>query len=241
MVNEIFALGNYPKLQPDASFAQKLFRLLKIYGLLLLVLFFAVAPLLLLTDKFVTLVVHHKSLNELNRHLFQSLHKKIGFVGSILFVCLAGPMFEELIFRFPLSFTKRKVTIGLSIALFYFGASFYHPHNLIMVKLGAEIVLAILVFGICYAYVPDIPLNLSDHLKKQLIILSIVLFALMHISNYRPVDLKLFWIYSIYVVPQLIMGIGITYTRFKNGFLWGLALHCLINTVTTLLTFGIVK
>jgi len=239
MFQEIFDTGNYLNLQSDNSFGDKLMRVLKVYGLLLLLLVFAVGPLTALTDKFVTVVMHHKSLNELNRNLFKQLHKKIGFVNSILFVCLLGPMFEELIFRFPLSFTKRRVTIALIIALFYFSASFYHPHSLVMLKLSIEVIVTLIIGGLCYAFVPDTPLNISPKRKTQLIVLSITLFGLMHISNYQPIDLPLLWIYPIYVIPQVVLGFGITYVRFKNGFGWGLALHCLINTITTLFTFWV--
>jgi len=34
------------------------------------------------------------------------------------------------------------------------------------------------------------------------------------------------------------MGLALSYVRFKNGFIWGIALHCLINSVATTLAFN---
>jgi hypothetical protein len=235
MLNEIFKISDYPYLQPDTNFTDKLVRLVKTYGWLFLALL-AIGPILLLADKFVTDVLHHKSLAAHNRQLFKELHKKLGFVDSLLLICLAGPFFEEMIFRFPLTLKKRNVIISGLIALFYFSSILFN------VKVAGILLLSEIPFvGIgcllVWRLVPVAPLNVSAAGKRRFIIASICLFGLMHISNFRPLDTALLWIYPIYVIPQLLMGWAISYTRLKNGFAWGLALHCLINTVATVLSF----
>lgn len=235
MLKEIFAISNYPFLQQDGDFSTKLLRIVKTYGALFLMMM-AVGPILLLADKLVTDVLHHKSFNLQNKQLFQQLFKKLGFVSSYIFICVVGPVFEELIFRFPLSFTRRSVVISALIALFYFSGSVYHPQGL-MLKVGLEIIIAAVIFILCGLYIPDTPLNLTPPQKRGYIILSICLFGMMHILNYRPVALNLIWLYPVFVIPQLLMGWAMTYIRFKNGFIWGIALHCLINTLSTLISF----
>ena len=145
-------------------------------------------------------------------------------------------MFEELIFRLALSFKKRDAAIALLVALFYFGGSVYHPHVLIL-KIILEVFIAAAIIALCYTYIADIAFNLNLIHKKQLIILSILLFGLMHVFNYRPVDYRILWIYPVFVIPQLLMGWAIAYVRFKNGFVWGIALLCLINTVSTFVAY----
>ncbi|MES2276863.1 MAG: CPBP family glutamic-type intramembrane protease [Bacteroidota bacterium] len=235
MLKEIFFISNYPHLERGSPFANKLVTFFKTYGLLLLVMI-AIGPVLILADKFVTHVLHHKSLNDQNREMFKQLYKKAGMFNAFLFICIIGPIFEELIFRFPLSFKKRQVAITLLIAVFYFAGAFVHP-KIIMMKVAVEIAIALIIAGLCIAFIPDTPLNMPEQRKRQLIITSMCLFALMHVANYRPMDWALIWIYPIYVLPQLLLGWGITYVRFKNGFVWGIALHCLINTVSTLLAY----
>jgi hypothetical protein len=237
MFEEIFKISNYPYLQPDGDLGQKVLRVFKTYGLMMLFLI-ASGPILILTDKFVTAVLHHKSLNLGNRELFRNMHKKLGLINSILFICLIGPVFEELIFRLPLAFTRRRVAIGLLIAIFYASGAAYHP-KILMLKVVLEIAIALVITGACYFFIPDTPLSLSPGQKARMIIFSIMLFGLMHISNYRPFDISLLWIYPVYVIPQLLMGWGISYVRLKNGFIWGIALHCIINTVSTLLSFWV--
>lgn len=239
MLEEIFKISDYPYLQPDNGFGNKLIRLLKTYGGLFLALF-AIGPVLILTDKFVTDVLHHKSLSAVNKQLFQQLHKKLGLVSSLIIICGIGPFFEELIFRFPLSFIKRHLAIALLIGLFYLSSVFFDVKNVGVIMLG-EIPFIIIACILCWRLVPATPINLKAGRKRQFIILSICLFGLMHVANFKPIDYRIIWIYPVYVIPQLLMGWAISYTRFKNGFKWGLALHCLINTVATLLSFHYLK
>jgi len=243
MLKEFFAVGSYQRLQSDVTFQDKLVRVFKTYGLVLLALI-AVGPFLVLVDKFVVSVLHHKSLNDINTQQFKQLYKKLGTTVSVIFICLIGPMFEEAIFRLGLKFKRREVIIALFVAFFYFGATFARkavPANQgwIIVEICAA--LLVMTIGICCYAIPNTPLNLSDQIKLRLTVLSMILFGLMHAFNYKPLEWGLLWLYPIYVIPQLLMGWGLTYVRLKNGFAWGIALHCLINTVSTVLTLVLKK
>jgi hypothetical protein len=235
MLKEIFTISNYPYLDRNDAFINKLATFFKTYGILLLTII-AVAPILILADKFVTQVLHHKSLNTQNREMFKQLYKRVGYFNAFAFICVIGPVFEEMIFRFALSFKKRHVVTAILIAAFYFAGAFFHP-KMIMLKAGIEIAVALVIAALCTILIPASPLDIPDERKRQIIIASVCLFGLMHIANYRPLDWPLIWIYPVFVLPQVLLGWGITYVRFKNGFVWGVALHCLINTVSTLLAF----
>ncbi|WP_183573913.1 CPBP family glutamic-type intramembrane protease [Mucilaginibacter sp. X5P1] len=235
MLEEIFAISNYPDLDQKQTFSTKLSTLLKTYGILLLAIFLAV-PVMLVADKLVTNVFHHKSLASANKFALHAMFHKLGFLKSFLLACIVAPVFEEVICRLPLSFKKRDIAIGLSIAAFYFSGAFFHPAN-ILVKLGIEAAIAVIIAGLCFKFIPATVVLISPANKKRWIIFFISFFGLMHILNFHPIDYFLIWIYPVFVIPQLLMGWGMSYIRFKNGFVWGIALHMLINTVTVLLTF----
>ncbi|GAB3936309.1 CPBP family glutamic-type intramembrane protease [Mucilaginibacter myungsuensis] len=235
MFQELFTVSQYPSLQPDQTFGAKLLRVFKTYGLVFLGLI-AVGPILVLADKFVKEVLHHKSLLDINQKQFSQLYKYLGKPLAVTFICVIGPLMEELIFRLWLNFKKRYIAVSALIAMVYFGMAILKrvtPQLWLPITIGlATGALFTLLFR--YRNIPSgATAQVSDIVKHRLIILSMVAFALMHVSNYRP-ELSLFWIYPIYVIPQLIMGWGITYVRFKNGFAWGVVLHMLMNTVATL-------
>ncbi|QKJ29093.1 CPBP family intramembrane metalloprotease [Mucilaginibacter mali] len=234
MLKEIFAIGNYPNLNSNARWDEKLLSVFKMYGIIVLAMI-AFGPLWLLADKLVTDVFHHKSFASHYREVFQQMYQKLGLTTAIIFICIIGPLFEEVIFRLPLSFKRRQVFIAIAIAIFYLAGAFFKP-RVLMLKIVIEIVLAILVLVTGFKFIPDTPLNISQKHRQQLVVLSVCVFGLMHISNYRPLDWPLIWLYPLFVIPQLLIGWGITYVRFKHGFVWGIALHCLVNSISTLLS-----
>lgn len=242
MLKELFKLSGFPYLSQEAtpSIKEKIFTVLKVYGLIFLSLLF-VGPLTYLADTFVTHVIHAKSIRQQNDVSFQHLIQKLGYGIALLYICIIGPILEETIFRLPLSFKRGHIALGISVAIFLFG-SVLQPVKGFSHSIGAGYALLIrlaLVPVIYFIIKKLLPVNLSigPAYKKAFIIISICLFGLMHVSNYSPLQWQLIWIYPIYVLPQLIMGWGITYIRFKNGFIWGIALHCLINSVAMGLSY----
>lgn len=238
ILQEVFAISDYDNLRPDAGWVDKLTRILKMYGWILLCIIM-IAPLTALADYFVTHVLHHKSPVAFEKRTIQQVFKQLGTVGAFIFICLIGPFFEEVIFRLPLAFKKRQVVTGLLIGVFYVSAIFLKGKaGHIQTILQLEIIAMIIVVILCQLFIRTSDLSISPQRKKVFIVLSILLFGLMHISNFRPLDTSILWLYPVFILPQLIMGWAITYIRFKNGFWWGLGLHCIINTVSTLLAFG---
>jgi hypothetical protein len=239
MLKEIFTISNYPYLDRDAAFINKLATFFKTYGIILLAMIIF-APVILLADKFITTVLHHKSLDHQSREMIKQLFKKMGYIPAFIFVCVIGPMLEELMFRSPLTFKRRQIALAIVIASVYFGLNVFHIE--VTEPWVAFTVLVVLVIaGIGLLFIPNTSLIIPPERQKLFIMLSIFLFGLMHIFNFKPIEWPLIWIYPLFVMPQMIMGWAITYIRFKNGFFWGVALHCMINTISTLLAFGITK
>ena len=235
MLEQLFFISNYPTLEQNYGIWQKLLSVIKIYLLIFVAIFFS-APIFLLVDKLVVNILHHKSLVHQNKQMFEHIFQRLGFVRSFIFICIIGPAFEETIFRLLLSFKKQHIVISLTIALFYFGSSIFHIKNT-MLKIYIELAIAAIVITLSLIFIPNTSFDFSPIIKKRLIVLSIILFGLMHVFNYLPFDYPLLWLYPVYVIPQLLMGWGLTYARFKNGFFWGILLHMIINTVSVLLSY----
>jgi hypothetical protein len=214
----------------------------KIYGILLLLLIFVYFPIHGMADYLVQKVMHYKSLNLQYKADMDKFMKKLGLIPAILYICLIGPMIEETVFRLPLSFKKTHIAFGLAFAVFLF-SGLLAVTRAITISLGIwptfaiRAVAAAIVYLIVLTLLPN-EINLKNNIKVLIIILSMCIFGLMHIGNYVPIQWPIFWVYPIYVLPQLLIGWCLTFTRFKYGFVWGIVLHCLVNTVSTGLYFA---
>lgn len=235
MIEELFFISKYPELPHEHSFWQKFLLVFKTYIILFAAIFFS-APLIFLVDKFIVNVLHHKSFAHQNQQMFDHIFQRLGFIKSFLFICVIGPAFEETIFRLFLSFKNQHIIISLLIGLFYFGSTLFQIQDK-MLKIYIELGIAAVVIPACLIFIPKTTIDFSPVIKKRLIVISIILFGLMHVFNYLPFDYQLLWLYPVFVIPQLLMGWGLAYVRFKNGFFWGILLHCIINSVSVLLSY----
>jgi hypothetical protein len=236
---ELLTISQYPELSLSTqTVGERLIILLKTYGLLFLTLIF-VAPLIVGADHFVVHVMHAKTINKASHDGMEHFFKKMGYWRAVVYIGLIGPLLEEAVFRLPLSLKKRHIALALSVAIYLFsGVAFHNLTKIPGLNLGLQLLTCALVYVAATFFVPT-GLSINDHrFRKHLIILSMCLFGLMHIGNYTPIQWPLIWIYPIYVLPQLLMGWAITFIRFKNGFWWGYALHCIINCVSLLLSMG---
>jgi hypothetical protein len=236
---ELLTISEYPNLSllSKSTFVEKTGRLLKIYGLVFLVIILVV-PLILATDQFVTHVLHFKAINQVQKNEMSHFFHKLGYWKAALYICLVGPLLEEIVFRLPLSLKKTHIATAFAAAVFLFAGFLFRNIASQLINIGIRLSIAAAIYFICIFLVPN-NLSIIDHrFRKQLIILSMCLFGLMHIGNYSPIQWPLILLYPIYVIPQLCMGWGITYLRFKNGFWWGFALHCIINSVSVALSAG---
>jgi len=240
VLEQIFKISQYPDLSLSEmdAFGKRLAILLKTYGLLFLTLFL-VAPLGLLADYFVVHILHAKTISKADLDGMKHFFQKMGYWKAVAYIGLAGPLLEEAVFRLPLSLKKRHIALAAAIAVFLFSGIVFHNLTKIPgLNLGLQIAACVLVYTAAMLLAPAGLSIIDNRFRKHIIVLSMCLFGLMHIGNYSPIQWPLIWIYPIYVLPQLAMGWAITYIRFKNGFWWGYALHCLINSISLLLSVG---
>jgi hypothetical protein len=241
MLKEIFTIGNYPNLPliDNDTFGEKILTVLKTYGIIFLFLL-AVAPVSYFAEYCVTHLFHLQSIRKQGDISMQRVIHKMGYGIALMYICLIGPILEETVFRLPLSFKRLHIAIGLGVAVLLFTSPlpFVKTFSLQVGVVNALLIRIAFSAIICFIVFKLIPNNFTipPGYKKTIIIVSICLFGLMHIANYAPLQWQLIWIYPVYVLPQLGMGLALSYVRFKNGFIWGSALHCLINSVAMMLT-----
>jgi hypothetical protein len=233
MFEEIFAIGNYHTLKNDNTLQSKLILLFKIYGVVFLLNIF-IAPLSLLWEMIVV-NLHYKSLTLQYKTSMHSFLAKYGYWKAILYVSLIGPIIEEIIFRLPLSFKNKHIAVAFGFALVLLARLIPGLGNqgLIINILARAVIFVIGYFALLKSLPQSIALNKKT--QKGFILASIIVFGLLHTFNYAPFQWGIIFIYPLYVLPQLFMGWLLTYIRFKNGFIWGIALHVLINSITMLI------
>ena len=230
MLEEIYAIGNYGTLKNDGTFQSKLILLFKIYGVIFLLNFFS-APLYLLWE-FIISHLHYKSLAAQYKASMHSFIAKYGYWKAVLYISLIGPVIEEIIFRLPLSFKRKHIAIAFGFALVLLARIIPGiGQQSLLINILARAALFALGY---FALLKILPQNTTPTKKAQkgFILTSMIIFGLLHTSNYAPFQLGIIFIYPLYVLPQLFMGWFLTYVRFKNGFFWGVALHILINSIT---------
>jgi hypothetical protein len=155
-----------------------------------------------------------------------------GFKLFIMMVLLA-PLLEEVMFRLWLSFKKVHVIISLTTIFFILIKQFdsrlgnnFKIDTQFLIIIGSAILLGSLIGYIIFLY----PIKkLVSNNFKYFYWFSCIGFGLVHITNFSPLYISIFWAYPFLVIPQLIMGFGFGYFRMKRGFFVALLFHCLIN------------
>lgn len=179
-------------------------------------------------DFFITKVLHFESIKGLIHQTRISYDKY-----PLYLIVFIGPFFEELLFRLALKVNKLNISIFLGLILYkLMGGQFATiDTNRFIYYLIASIILSILTF----LFFPDKIITFLNKKINYLILISILLFGLVHILNIKIFYWELALFYPIYVLPQMIMGYFITNLRLKFGFLWGLLLHSLFNFISMIL------
>ncbi|TSD67197.1 CPBP family intramembrane metalloprotease [Inquilinus sp. KBS0705] len=238
MLKEIFEVSHYPALDNNQAFIKKLLLLLQVYGILFAVMILS-APLSSMGDYVVTHVLHYKSINQQYKTSMDGFFRKYGYLKAALYICLLGPLLEETVFRLVLSLKRQHIAIAVATALFLFVSLVpgFKALN-IWISTGVRLLLLIAGYLVLINSLPKQVL-INNTLHTRIIITSILLFGLVHITNFVPLQWPIIFMYPLFVIPQLLMGWALTYTRFKSGFFWGVALHVIINSVSTLLHLSI--
>lgn len=138
------------------------------------------------------------------------------------------PLYEEAIFRLPLKFSKQSIFLALATLVFVI---ILHKFNIIIVILITTMVSMTPYFRI----IPEVFFSKMELFWKNHFIFIFYGFALsfgiLHMSNFNNLKLGHYLAFPLIVSNQIVMGLLSGYLRvtYKNGFIYGVLLHFLIN------------
>lgn len=154
------------------------------------------------------------------------------------YVLLFSPFIEELIFRLPLKLSKINLLISFFFVMYISIGGHVSINHMSIANDGLKLIVTISATAIVGLLVKKEFLNkIQSNYFSFLFYLMALCFTFIHISNFSPLRLSLFFLYPLYVLPQLFAGLFISQVRIKCGFMWGLLLHCLINVPAAILIF----
>lgn len=199
------------------------------------ILFFMIALVLLVIitplDLFINKFLHYESI----MGLISKSHKKINEHPFYVLVFIV-PFIEEIFFRLALIVNKFNISIFLGMLSYKLLGGQVIRFDIRNQYFIYCILISITISVLSYFYFSVKYINFLNQRKNWLIIISIVLFGLIHIFNIKELHWQLALFYPIFVLPQMIMGYFITNLRLKYGFVWGFLLHALFNAVSILIS-----
>jgi len=165
----------------------------------------------------------------------RAANMKMAFNGpkKILIIALIAPLMEETMCRLWLSFKRAHVVISvllvaIVIAIKVNGGNIYstsfHQFHVLYLLEGMALA-GILLTLINKTAVKEFAQKHFNAVYYG----SCIGFGLLHIMNFAPFKWSIIWAYPLLTLPQIILGFILGHIRIKNGFVWGVALHCIIN------------
>jgi hypothetical protein len=184
-------------------------------------------------------VAYYKLPSLLNYDVLKSI-RALTNNNSFYIIFLAAffiPIVEETMFRLWLSLDSRHIAISFSVILTYllFGFKDLFNVNLMTLAIFSSFLLICLLI-----YQALKGRNIEQFLTgvvsiKVLGSISAISFGLVHIANFAPINTSIWFLYPIYVLPQIVLGYLIVFLRLKHGFSYGLGLHILVNFIAVLM------
>lgn len=147
-------------------------------------------------------------------------------------VVLIGPLMEETAYRLWQSMKKWHIVLSLSFFLYYLFGDVFISFGL--KSLNYAIISAILSLCIGCLFYFKINENTLRKIKNNsrhyalLVLLSCVLFALSHVTNYI-LDSQVLLFGMISSLRHMAGGISFSYVRINLGFFYGLLFHSFVN------------
>lgn len=223
------------EIETGTTFVQKVLFLFKSYLVTFICTLLSVC-IIMIIDTIIIKVLHQNSIWNEMRNSNSKVKLMFGRY-SYLIIAIAIPLIEEIIFRLPLNLKKSSIAISFSFLFLRFSGNFLtHILDLTKTEDLIKIVISVIIFLLIMLIVKQDKLNRlkTKHYKFTFYFVAVG-FGLIHILNFHPINYYLLLFYPIFVLPQIFMGLIIGNIRIKYGFIWGWALHCLINSTSFLL------
>ena len=211
------------------SVTTKLLTVLKIYLFTLLLAAIA-ATITGLFDKILVSFFSIKSLTTTHASNFKAVADRFGNF-KVFYVALFVPALEELIFRLPLQAKPFFISFSFGMLLYPIAGFSYIHFDVYALRPYLGVVVFLILIPVVVGWVLK-KINITGIINKNYRVYFYILsslFALVHISNFKPLNYNLIYLYPLYVLPQFVMGVSLGYLRNKCGLQYSLLLHSLIN------------
>lgn len=151
-----------------------------------------------------------------------------GLIRAVLMTALIAPIFEELLFRFGLSF--RKVAIGVSLACVALFPAFSHNKTASPLFWIISCFIATAIFCLIYFATKD-DFWESKKAKWQIpaIWVTSICFGLVHLCAFSSLSWTLLPYSLVMSLVPFFAGCSCAYLRVNIGFFWGVAMHIFNN------------
>lgn len=151
-----------------------------------------------------------------------------GLLRGLLMVALIAPIFEELLFRYGLSFKRLAVAVSCScIALF---PAFSHNKTATLSTWLLCIAIAIGVFSIVYFSTNEnFWKRRKLHWQIPAMWVTSIAFGLVHLCAFNALSWMLLPYALIVSLAPFFAGCSCAYLRVNMGFGWGIGMHILNN------------
>jgi hypothetical protein len=158
-------------------------------------------------------------------------------LNAILVLTLA-PVVEELIFRLSLIPKRRYILIILVLITYtilggkFNNLTFFQDIYKIVIFFASSLFSILIFYKINLGKVRNF---IKNHYTLYFYIF-VFAFGLIHILNIKIIHWNMFYLYPIFVLPQLILGFAIAYLRNTIHFLYGLLMHIVVNFIAVFFT-----
>jgi hypothetical protein len=160
-------------------------------------------------------------------------------LDNFLKVCLIAPFIEESLFRLPL-LTKSRL---LRWVVFFVLVQYFFPLPFLLeISFWWYNAILILIFAgiIIFNNVSQRDSTPISNPKNYNYLCwgSTIVFALLHINNFVPLNWSFIYLYPVYVLPQFISGVALSFLAIRyNSIVWSFLLHAAINSTSEIHTF----
>ncbi|TDS16065.1 type II CAAX prenyl endopeptidase Rce1 family protein [Sphingobacterium paludis] len=152
---------------------------------------------------------------------------------AIFLSALFVPLIEEVIFRLWLSLKPNHIAISISVIVV---SLVFRLRDLFSFNWQSVfiVITAASIYSMVFMFLRS--KDTSSYIRKNIptVLLgsiSAIFFGLIHIGNFAPLNGDIWFLYPIYIVPQIILGYFAVYLRIKHGFFYALLFHALINFI----------
>ncbi|MHA8067087.1 hypothetical protein V7S76_10445 [Aquirufa sp. ROCK2-A2] len=151
-----------------------------------------------------------------------------------VYIVIVAPILEELQFRLPMDLKRNSICLGLAIflgnfILYFLNIPLFYDDFQVLTFLEFLFTYGVLFFVFTWihkTYLDNWRMDIPNYLVFYFLS---ILFAIMHLFNYVPLDTNLSFEYLNLVCLYFVGAIALGYLRCHYGFWCGVLLHILFN------------